>query len=185
MTRILRQNALQIVGVTVAVAMTAGLYAWTRHGSEPAASGGPGPTARATASARPTPTPDPREAAVIAAAKHYVEAVNRAYMTGGVDELQGLVEPDSIAAGEGVVGAPSVNVHHNHKTFVVVSTVYGTIDVSVLVTSAEVTVRYTLTGHDATWPALQALSTDRTLDQKKLQLSFDLVGGRWLIDAVD
>lgn len=183
MTRILRQNALQIVGVTVGVAMTAGLYGWTRHGSEPA-SGGPGPTAHATASARPTPTPDPREAAVIAAAKHYVEAVNRAYMTGKPDELNSLIVPESRAEGQDLAGGPVMFVTHEHKTFVVTATTYESVTASLLTNSAVVDLKYLLTGYDATWPGLQRTGASRTLPEQAIRLSYEFINGAWLLDGL-
>ena len=133
-------------------------------------------------SAIPAPTVDPRDASLIAAAKAYVDAYNRAFVTGSAAELRSLMVAGTEA--DGAAGDAAVVVRTNHATFVATAISYPRITVAALTNTARVEVTSVVTGHPATWPQLTASGPDRTLHANTQLIDLELQGGRWLIDAV-
>jgi hypothetical protein len=129
-----------------------------------------------------TPTADPREVALVAAAKAYVDAYNRAFVTGSAAELLSLAVDGTEAAG--AAGDAAIVVRTNHATFVATAISYPKITVDALTTTARVEVTWVLTGHPASWPQLTASGPDRTLKANTQVIDLEFQGGRWLIDAI-
>jgi len=178
--RFVRSHALQVGAVTAVLILIGVLVGLNVHGS-----GGGSPAAvgtTATAAVSPSPTADPRIAEVTAAAKNWIEAENRAYKTGSAEELNSLSVPDSQA--NGVAGIPRESVLHSHQTFVATRTEYTQLTIQVFSTSATADITYNVTGFRADWPSLVAIQPSKTVTGDHEMLSFQLLGGMWLVDSV-
>ena len=161
-------GALVVLGIlVVAHGPTAAVSA--RHGGLP------------TASARATATPDPRVAAVEAAARRYVEAVEASARTGDPAAVDALVIPGSQA--EGNAGITADFSRENHFNFISTRIDFdeSSWSVSVSDSSATATFRYTVFGHSASWPSLQARETDHESSGVTMNLDFELRSGAWLV----
>lgn len=177
----MRRFGWQIGGLGVAVGALVGLgslaFGCGGGSSVPVGRHAPAASARATA----TPAADPRVAQVEAAARRYIEALDRAMQTGSPDELDSLSVPGSQA--EGNAGIAAHVVHNTGKAFVVTGMSIKTITTNVFSSAATVTVDYVLTGYDASWPALRATDSSTTLAQHE-DLELQAVGNSWLVASV-
>jgi hypothetical protein len=174
---------LQVGGLVVALGFIGAMGALGGCGAAGGSAGAPARTSgSAVAGASATPTADPREAALVAAAKSYVDAWFRAQVTGSATELHALMVPGSQA--DGLAGDPAHVVKGAHKTFVANSIQYTSVNVSALTTSANVAITYVAIGHLATWPQLAPTGSDQALKPNTDVVELQLEGGRWLIDAI-
>ena len=184
MRRRVRGPWLQIGGCAVALGFIAAMGALGSRGvaggRAAAPAGAAGSLAQsASTGASATPTSDPREVALVAAAKAYVNAYNRAFVTGSAAELRSLTVDGTEAAG--AAGDAAVVVRTNHATFVATAIGYSKITVALLTDTARVEVTSVVTGHPASWPELTASGPDRTLNANSQILDLELQGGQWLI----
>jgi len=171
---------LQIGGCVVALGFIAAMGALGGRGAAGGSAGAPAAAAApAVPSASATPTSDPREVALVAAAKAYVNAYNRAFVTGSAAELRSLMVDGTEAAG--AAGDAAVVVRTNHATFVATAISYAKITGAVLTNTARGQVTSVVTGHPATWPELTISGPDRTLNANSQILDLELQGGQWLI----
>lgn len=172
----MRRFGWQVGGLMTAVASVVALAVFVFAGATPARvalSHGARPTPR------PTPPADPRVAAVEAAARAYVEALDNAMRTGSPDELDSLSVPGSQA--EGNAGIAAHVVRDTSRTFIVTQVAFTSVAVDIVASSdATAQIDYQLTGYDAAWPSLKALGGSRTVERRKL-LEFTLLDGRWLV----
>ena len=176
---------LQVGGLAVALGFTAALVALCERGAAGGSAAAPAGAAGSVvsgASAMPAPTADPRDAVLVAAAKAYVDAYNRAFVTGSAAELRSLMVAGTEA--DGAAGDAAVVVRTNHATFVATAISYPRITVAALASTARVEVTSIVTGHPATWPQLAASGPDRTLHANTQVIDLELQGGQWLIDAI-
>lgn len=172
----MRRFGWQISGISVAVAavVVLGLLAFgCGSGSRVVGVSAPKVTPR------PTPTADPRVAAVEAAARRYVQALEDSAKSGNPSAVDALVVPGSQAAGN--AGIASSFSRDNHYVFVAATIGYAEWRTTVNDTSADVAFQYTLFGHAADWPSLKPREPDRTNGPISLSLEFELHGDTWLV----
>jgi hypothetical protein len=173
---------LQIAGLLVACGVIAGLavLAFARGASPPRPV-----SPRPTASARATATPDPRVAEVEAAARRYVQALQDSAKTGDPAPVDALVVPGSQAAGlAGIAASFSRTEKYN---FIVDRVDFDAASwiAQVNTTTATVSFRYSLHGHDADWPSLRPRETDHESQPLSASYQFELHEGSWLIAHID
>ena len=175
----MRRHAWQIGGLMVAVGaiVVLGILAFGRGDNARAirTTGHPTGTPRATATA------DLRVAEVQAAARRYVEALERSAASGDAAQVDRLVVPGTQAAGNAGIAASFSR--DNHYNFIASRIDYDepSWEVSVNQASATARLRYSLFGHTADWPSLRPRESDHETNAFQMELEFELHGGAWLV----
>lgn len=176
----MRRFGWQIGGVTIALAVVVALGVLAfgcGSGSRLAVT----PTAHPSPHATATPTVDPRIAQVEAAAKQYVEALERSASTGDPSAIDQLVVSGSQAEGNAAILADFSR--ENHYNFIATRVDFDETawQLSVEASTATASFQFRLFGHNADWPSLRPRESDHETASIKMSLEFELDGGKWLV----
>jgi hypothetical protein len=173
-----RRFGWQIGGLLVAAAIVVMLALFAFGcGSAPH----PSPPPTATSSPHASPTLDARAAAVEAAARRYVQALQDSAKTGDPSGVDALVVSGSQAEGNAGIGASFSR--SNHYNFIATRIDFDETawDVTVRKDTATVRFRFSLFGHEADWPSLTPRGPDHEKGPVELHLDLELRSGAWLV----
>lgn len=164
----------QVVGLALAAVLIGG-FAWVA--SRDSAGTRPGAAVSPTAS----PTADPRVAMFKQLTVQFLQALDDSDRTGSASAADALTVPGSQAAGNAGINA-DISIQ-NHKNFMV-----SRLDLDEsswrISPAGIVDVRYSVFGHEATWPSLAPLEADHERGPFAIHLEFEDFNGQWLVNVV-